>query len=391
MRRGVVKPWVVVTLGCGVTWACLLAALAVGRFAGDARGFLCAGAAFQRPAALADVPVVSQWGYDGQFYAVVATDPLLLKDDTRRYLDSPAYRASRVGAPLLAWLLGLGQPRAAVWFYLLLCWAGALALVGLAAAWLAERGGSPWWALTVGVSGGVAASMLRATPDALALALAVAGLWLLARERLPWAVGLLVAATLIRETMVLVATGGAVAELFAGRRRAAALLAVVPGGVYGAWRAVVALHLEGSPLATGGNLGVPFAWLATKLTSLARGGAGAVGMELWGVLAIVAGLGGAVVLVRDPLRQAAAAAFVLFALLSVGLASQVMVEAYAYARVLLPLPVLGLLVASGTRPLARLWFYFLAAFQALVGLAMVRVELGSTFPALANLKGYLFS
>ncbi len=389
MRRVLEKPWVVATVVCGVVWAGLLAALALGRFAGDARGFVCAGAAFTRPAALAGVPVVSQFGYDGQFYAVLATDPLVLREDTKQHLDSPAYRAARVGAPLAAWLLALGQPRVAVWLYLLLCWAGALALVGLSAGWLVQRGVPPWWALAVGVSGGVAASMLRATPDGLGVALAVAGLWLLARQRVGWAVGVLAAATLVRETMALVALGAAVAEFFAGRRRAAALLALIPGGVYGAWRAAVALHLEGSPLAVGGNLGVPFSWVGAKLTSLAGGGAGAVGMELWGVLAILAGLGGAVVLARGTWREAPAAAYLGFAVLSLVLSYSVMVEAYAYARVLLPLPVLGLLLASSTGPLARLWFYFLAALQALVGLAMVRVELGSTFPALANLKGYL--
>ncbi len=391
MRAVLARPWVVATVACGVAWACLLAALALGRFDGDVRGFLCAGAAFSRPEALAGVPVASQYGYDGQFYAVLATDPLVLKAETMLHLDSPGYRAARVGAPLAAWLAALGQPRAAVWIYLLLCWTGALALVGLSAGWLAERGVSPWWALAVGVSGGVAASTLRATPDALAVALAVGGLWLLARQRRGWALLLMIAATLTRETMVLAALGAAVAELSAGRRRVAALCAVVPAGVYGAWRTVLALHLGGSPLAAGGNVGAPFSWVGAKVASLAGGGAGAVGMELWGMLAILTGFAGAVVLARRFVREAPSAAFLLFALLSVVLSRHVTVEAYAYTRVLLPLPVLGLLAAAGSGPLARLWFYFLAAFQALVGLAMVRVELGSTFPALANLKAYLFS
>ncbi len=377
-------------LACAVAWAVLLVALAWGRFDGDARGFIFAGAAFRRPAVLADVPVLSQYGYDGQFYAVLATDPLLLRPATPGYLDTAAYRAARVGAPLAAWLLGLGQPATAVWAYLLLCWAGALALVGVLAAWLGERGISPWWAVAIGVSGGVAASVLRATPDALAVALALGGLWALERQRHGWALGLMSAATLTRETMVLVALGVAVAELVAGRRRHGALYALIPAGVYGVWRGVLALMLEDAALLAGGNLGWPLAWLAGKFASLGRGGAGAVGMELWGVLAMIAGLGGAVVLARRALREAPAAAYLLFALLAVVLSSQVLVEAYAYARVLLPMAALGLVLASEGKPLSRLWFHFQAGFQALVGLAMVRVELGATFPALANLKGYLF-
>lgn len=390
MKRLVRKPWIVAVLASAVAWAVLLVALAWGRFDGDARGFIFAGAAFQRPAVLADVPVLSQYGYDGQFYAVLATDPLLLHAATPGYLDTAAYRAARVGAPLVAWLLALGQPAAAVWAYLLLCWAGALALVGVLAAWLGERGVSPWWAVALGVSGGVAASVLRATPDALAVALALGGLWALERQRHGWALGLLSAATLTRETMVLVALGVAVAELLGGRRRQAVLYALIPAALYGAWRGVLALTLEDAALATGGNLGWPLAWVVGKLASLGRGGAGAVGMEVWGVLAVIAGLGGAVVLARRSLREAPAASYLLFSLLALVLSGQVMVEAYAYARVLLPLAALGLVVASGGSPLSRLWFYFQAVFQALVGLAMVRVELGATFPALANLKGYLF-
>lgn len=390
MRQIPVRSWVIAAMTCGVAWALLLAALTLARFEGDARGFLCAGAAFSRPEALAGVPMVSTYGYDGQFYAVLATDPLVRRTDTMLHLDSPAYRAARVGAPLAAWVLALGQPGAAVWVYLLLCWAGVAALVGLAAGWLEGSGGSAWWALAIGASGGVAASVLRATPDALAVALALGGLWALDRRRRGWALALLTAAALTRETMVLAALGAAVAEAFSGRRRDALLYALLPAGVYGVWRVALALMLGGSPLAAGGNLGAPLSWVGAKLASLVRGGAGAVGMELWGMLAVLAGLGGAVVLARRSLREAPAAAYVLFALLSVVLSSHVTVEAYAYARVLLPLPVLGLLATGGSGPMARLWFYFLAAFQALVGLAMVRVELGSAFPALANLKGYLF-
>lgn len=391
MRQLLARPWLVAVIACGAVWAVLLGMLSWARFEGDVRGFVCAGSAFSRPEALAEVPVLSEYGYDGQFYAVLATDPLVLDVQTMLHLDSPPYRAARVGAPLAAWLLGLGQPGAAVWIYVLLCWAGALALVALLAGWLGERGGSPWWALAVGMSGGVAASVLRATPDALAVALALVGLWALAHRRHSWAVSLLIAAALTRETMVLAALGAAVAEILSGRRRTAALYALLPAGVYGAWRVVLALMLGASPLAAGGNLGVPLAWVGAKAASLAQGGAGAVGMELWGMLAVLSGLGGAVVLARRSLREAPAAACVLFALLSVVLSSHVTVEAYAYARVLLPLPVLGLLAAGGSGPVVRLWFYFLAAFQTLVGLAMVRVELGATFPALANLKGYLFS
>ncbi len=390
MRRIVRQPWVVVVVVCGTLWALLLTALALGRFEGDARGFLFAGAAFSRPPGLAGVPVLSQYGYDGQFYAVLATDPLLLEADTPRHLDAPAFRAARLGAPLVAWLLGLGEPRAAVLMYLLLCWAGALALLGLVAAWLTEGGGSPWWAVAVGASGGLATSMLRATPDALAVALALGGLWLATKGRHRLALALLTGACVTRETMLLMALGAAVATLFAGRRWVAARYALVPTGVYLAWRFVLAARLGGSWWDTGGNVGAPLAWVGSKVASLARGEAGALGMEVWGTLAVVTGLVGALLLIRRHLRHAPAAALAFFALLGVALTHQVLAEAYAYTRVLLPLSVLALLASTETRWFARLWLYLPTMFQALAGLAMVRVELGATFPALANLKEYLF-
>lgn len=389
MGRGTVGRWAAVVGTFTLVWGAVLVALALGRYGGDARGFLYAGAAFSRPAALADAPVLSPYGYDGQFYAVLATDPLLLRRETRTHLDAPAYRAARVGAPLLAWLAGLGQPRAAVWMYLWACWLGALATTALVAAWLIADGRSPWWALLVGLSGGVAASLLRATPDALALAWALGGLTARRRGSHDWAWGLLAAAALTRETMLLVALGAAVGELAAGRRRQAALYALFPAGAYAAWRGVVALLTGDSSVSTGSNLTVPFAWVGPKLSHLFSGGAGNLGMELWGVLGVLAACGGAVVLARRAWREAPAAAYVFFAILAVLLSRQVMVEAYAYSRVLLALPVLGVVAATSVGPLARLWLYFLGAFQAVVGVAMVRVELGLTFPALANLGGFL--
>ena len=58
-----------------------------------------------------DPPNPTLWGYDGQFYAQIAVDPSLrhegLKNATYGEL---AYRARRIGLPLLAFCLGLGQP-----------------------------------------------------------------------------------------------------------------------------------------------------------------------------------------------------------------------------------------------------------------------------------------
>jgi hypothetical protein len=50
-------------------------------------------------------------GYDGQFYAQLAVDPLLLDPAIDDALDVPTYRARRILFSWTAFLLGLGQPR----------------------------------------------------------------------------------------------------------------------------------------------------------------------------------------------------------------------------------------------------------------------------------------
>lgn len=72
---------------------------------------------------LATVPKSN--GYDGQFYAQVALDPLLRSSELERVLDAPAYRARRILVPATASLLGLGNPWWTLQAYALLnviCW-----------------------------------------------------------------------------------------------------------------------------------------------------------------------------------------------------------------------------------------------------------------------------
>jgi hypothetical protein len=49
-------------------------------------------------------------GYDGQFYAQLAIEPLLRNRDLDKALDSPPYRARRILFAWTAYVFGLGQP-----------------------------------------------------------------------------------------------------------------------------------------------------------------------------------------------------------------------------------------------------------------------------------------
>lgn len=51
-----------------------------------------------------------RWGFDGQYYAQIALDPLLRDPQLKIALDNPPYRARRILLPWLAWIGGLGKP-----------------------------------------------------------------------------------------------------------------------------------------------------------------------------------------------------------------------------------------------------------------------------------------
>jgi hypothetical protein len=60
-----------------------------------------------------------RWGFDGQFYAELALDPLLRDPQLKIALDDPPYRSRRILTSWLAWLGGLGRP-----FWILNVYAG---------------------------------------------------------------------------------------------------------------------------------------------------------------------------------------------------------------------------------------------------------------------------
>jgi len=74
-------------------------------------------------------PTESKWGYDGQFYAQLAINPSLTRNDLEIALDNPVYRAKRIGMPVLAFCLGFGKPAWILQVYALLNFAFWLILL----------------------------------------------------------------------------------------------------------------------------------------------------------------------------------------------------------------------------------------------------------------------
>ncbi len=111
-------------------------------------------------------------GYDGQFYRLIAQDPLLMHG-TARYIDAPRLRYRRILVPALAGLLAFGNPSAATYTYIvvviLFLWPGAY--------WLSRyatlAGLSGWWGVAFLFVPGVFLSLDRLTVDIAIAALTV--------------------------------------------------------------------------------------------------------------------------------------------------------------------------------------------------------------------------
>ena len=166
--------------------------------------------AAQRLQRLDDVPVYTMSqseGYDGQFYAQMAVAPKPLDRSLETALDAPGYRERRALLPVVAHILGLGQPggaddvRARSTSSAGCCWrrcwrAGGFRRPGFTT-WCAGRATCSARALLVSVT-----RSLTDVPALLVIALAMRCLEL---NRGRAAVALLAVAGLVRETSVLAA------------------------------------------------------------------------------------------------------------------------------------------------------------------------------------------
>ena len=365
-----------VTLVVVLIWALLVLVVTRTRYGSDVRALIVVGARAQLPPAFASVPIAGPWGYDGQMYAALATDPFIQQLDTPQYLDAPSYRATRIMVPALAWILALGHASVAVVWYQLLCWGFAIGAVYLIARWLQDEGHSSWWALLAAGSGGTAAAILRSTPDGAALFFMLAALYLHnSGRRLP-ALALAVVAVLTRETSVLAAIAIAADDLRHQRLASAAAFAGIPAAFAVGWQFHLK-HAFGTAFDTGaGNFYLPFAWLPNKLANVLCGHH-VWWMELFGTLAVL-GTTCALALVASRLKalDAPALTFIAFASLGVFLANAVYSEAWAYARALIVLPFLAVLLGARETVLWRRYVVgSVAVLYFLVGVTMARGEL----------------
>ncbi len=306
-------------------------------------------------------PPVSAAGYDGQFYAQLALDPALRRaDELKRALDSPEYRARRIGLPALAWAAGLGRPRTVVTAYALSNLFFAAVLAGLLAARTRmERPRDLLLAAALLWTTGTLTSIDRALSDLPASVLMLAAVWMAARPA--GAAGVLAAAALMRETSVLGLAACAPSSLRPRdllRPAAAAAVVAIPLGLWLAW---CRIRLGGAGASPTDAFGLPLAAWAERI-------AGAAGDLVRDAPAAAWNQRGRLVFeLLAPLSLAVQAAFfairresgdpawrfgAAWAALFLVLGPQVWCEQYASTRVLLPLTFafnVRLHAAAGTR------------------------------------------
>ena len=161
-------------------------------------------------------------GYDGQFYHLVAHDPLIQRDFIG-YVDTPRLRWRRIGVPGLAALITAGSDRYVDFAYVFI----QVVFVFLGAFWLGRyaqtHGQSARWGLAFLAIPAVAVSLDRMTIDLPLAALAI-GLVLYGEEagRPRWQVyAILCAAPLVRETGMVLVLGWCLYSVFRREWRAA--------------------------------------------------------------------------------------------------------------------------------------------------------------------------
>lgn len=206
-------------------------------------------------------------GYDGQFYAQIAIDPLLRNPELEKALDIPAYRARRILVPATAALIGLGTPWWTLQAYALInviCW---IALAWLLWTWIDRRdwtGFARWIGcmFSMGILESVRQSLVD-LPALLLLALAVrtfqrseanrSTLWL--------ALGSLAKETNLLGTIALNAT-----ELVRPGKRLSAFLRILLAAIpFGLWWLYVDHRFTPNPGSDGlGNFTWPFLGLLAE-------------------------------------------------------------------------------------------------------------------------------
>jgi len=200
-------------------------------------------------------------GHDGKYFFVQANDPLVLEpEENVAVIDRPLYRSQRMLYPVLAGAGGLFSADVIVWALLIINLI-AIGVGSWAVAHLAlEMGGSAWWGLAFALNIGFISEMNIDGAGVVAAAAAFGAVVLLLKQRLGWAIALLVIAVLSREAMLIAAAGSAFWLWRKGERRDALLVVGIPVAAVALWAVYLRLRIDfDTGLSEVQEIGLPFA------------------------------------------------------------------------------------------------------------------------------------
>lgn len=283
----------------GVGWLTGLVALLVwalvvfGKYGGNPSGLARIGDQIPLSPRLqgqALVVLAGKRGNDGQQFLSIALDPAQSDPGTTAALDNPIYRGKRLLYPLLAWLLGLGQPGLILWTLGLINVACIGCAGGLVARWAQLHQCSPQWGFAVLALPGYWITLSLDTADLLATTLLLAAAVGVQQRRLTPVGASLAAALLTRETSLLAWAATGLTALWERRWRWLMPLALVPVPLL-AWTAWLRHRFAATADGTLVSLHFtwPFAGLLRKAAQL-LGLAPLPGVELGGVERLFDGL-----------------------------------------------------------------------------------------------------
>ena len=230
----------------------------------------------------APITIVSKSiGYDGQFFYRFALNPFSAERSAYGItLDTPAKRMQRIGYPMLAWFVSLGQVGFVPGSLLAI---NLIGLGGIAActAWITRRDAFAWW-LPIAITAwpGFLVSLTHDTAEITSAALLLTALAFYLSDRL-WAYCTLAAASaLTRETTIPILLGLLAYETYVAAtsrttvrwlsRVAPCALAFVPFGVW--WMAVSSIwHQAPQSLSGSPDLGWPLVGGFSMLTANLNG------------------------------------------------------------------------------------------------------------------------
>jgi hypothetical protein len=212
-------------------------------------------------------------GYDGQFYYRLALNPFDWARTAYGITMDQSYRYTRIGYPVLAWLVSFGQHQLVPYVLVLINLVGVAAMAVLGGVFARASGRHALFGLAFAAYFGLVISVGRDTAEPVAEACMLGGLLAYRRSRYLLAAGLFAFGAITRETILFAPAGIAVVRLVAmARRRARPGLAdltwVAPAVAYGVLEVAVHFVVKGKfPLLanTSRNLTTPFTALYDAL------------------------------------------------------------------------------------------------------------------------------